>query len=107
MLSPTIRSPREDRRLLSRHHEISDTTSIVQIVLSILSSQPWCERGDGTWHQMRTLVSPHSPCTVKHDTDIINFAWMTWNFVLISASLSAQTLIIGIAFIAKFHPILM
>ena len=31
------------------------------------------------WHQ----------CTVKHHTDIINFACMTWNFVRISASLSA------------------
>ena len=28
-------------------------------------------------------------CTVKHHTDIINFACMTWNFVRISASLSA------------------
>ena len=27
-------------------------------------------------------------CTVKHHTDIINFACMTWNFVCISASLS-------------------
>ena len=34
-------------------------------------------------------VSPHSHCTVKHDTDIINFACMTWIFVRISASLSA------------------
>ena len=28
-------------------------------------------------------------CTVKHHTDIINFACMMWNFVRISASLSA------------------
>ena len=28
-------------------------------------------------------------CTVKHHTDIINFACMTWNSVRISASLSA------------------
>ena len=28
-------------------------------------------------------------CTVKHHTDIINFACMTWNFVRIPASLSA------------------
>ena len=28
-------------------------------------------------------------CTVKHHKDIINFACMTWNFVRISASLSA------------------
>ena len=28
-------------------------------------------------------------CTVKPYTDIINFACMTWNFVRISASLSA------------------
>ena len=28
-------------------------------------------------------------CTVKHHTDIINFACMTWNFVRILASLSA------------------
>ena len=28
-------------------------------------------------------------CTVKHHTDIINFACMTWKFVRISASLSA------------------
>ena len=28
-------------------------------------------------------------CTVKNHTDIINFACMTWNFVRISASLSA------------------
>ena len=28
-------------------------------------------------------------CTVKHHMDIINFACMMWNFVLISASLSA------------------
>ena len=30
-----------------------------------------------------------SQCTVKHHTDIINFACMMWNFVRISASLSA------------------
>ena len=30
-----------------------------------------------------------SHCTVKHHTDIINFACMTWNFVRIPASLSA------------------
>ena len=28
-------------------------------------------------------------CTVKHHTDIINFAFVTWNFVRILASLSA------------------
>ena len=32
-------------------------------------------------------ITPH--CTVKHHTDIINFACMTWNFVRIPASLSA------------------
>ena len=53
---------------------------------------------------------PH--CTVKHHTDIINFACMTWNFVRISASLSAlctnfYLFDIGIAFLAKFYPILM
>lgn len=52
MLSPRIRSQREDRRLLSSQHQISDT-NIVQL---IQSSQPWWERGDGTWHQMRTLL---------------------------------------------------
>ena len=51
-------------------------------------------------------------CTVKHHTDIINFACMTWNFVRISASLSAlctnfYLFDIGIAFLAKFYPILM
>ena len=45
-------------------------------------------------------------------TDIINFACMTWNFVRISASLSALCtnfvrFVIGTAFLAKFYPILM
>ena len=53
-----------------------------------------------------------SHCTVKHHTDIINFACMTWNFVRISASLSAlctnfYLFDIGIAFLAKCYPILM
>ena len=56
MLSPRIRSPQEDRRLLSSQHQISDTTNIMQLVQLVLSSQPWWERGDGTWHQMRTLL---------------------------------------------------
>ena len=34
-------------------------------------------------------------CTVKHHTDIINFACMTWNFVGISANLSALCTIIN------------
>ena len=51
-------------------------------------------------------------CTVKHHTDIINFACMTWNFVRTPASLSAlctnfYLFDIGIAFLAKFYPILM
>ena len=50
--------------------------------------------------------------TVKLHTDIINFACMTSKFVRISASLSAlctnfYLFDIGIAFLAKFYPILM
>ena len=42
--------------------------------------------------KQRILASHHLKmlqCTVKHHTDIINFACMMWNFVRISASLSA------------------
>ena len=35
------------------------------------------------------LVAACYQCTVKHHTDIINFTCMMWNFVRISASLSA------------------
>ena len=39
------------------------------------------------WYSV--FSGPRSQCTVKHHTDIINFACMAWNFVRISASLSA------------------
>ena len=65
---------------------------------------------DGTWDT--GLARDHfrddtAQCTVKHHTDIINFACMTWNFVRISASLSAlctnfYLFDIGIVFLAKF-----
>ena len=49
-------------------------------------------------------------CTVKHHMDIINFACMMWNFVRISATLSALStnidrFVIGIAFLKKIYPI--
>ena len=67
----------------------------------------WGQRTKRQWYKGTT-----QQCTVKHHTDIINFACMTWNFVRISASLSAQCknfylFDIGIAFLAKFYPILM
>ena len=76
---------------------------------------PW--RADGGLQQDRCPLQCCSAadvlqCTVKHHTDIINFACMTWNFVRIPASLSAlctnfYLFDIGIAFLAKFYPILM
>ena len=47
-----------------------------------------------SWHYLFSCYAPlcsgvRHQCTVKHHTDIINFACMTWNFVRISASLSA------------------
>ena len=39
--------------------------------------------------EMKVTLGSMSHCTVKHHTDIINFACMMWNFVRILDSLSA------------------
>ena len=82
----------------------------------------WCTRSQSGrcgwgapargWSAAAAGTDNTAQCTVKHHTDIINFACMMWNFVRISASLSAlctnfNWFDIGIAFLAKFYPILM
>ena len=47
-------------------------------------------------------------CTVKHHTDIINFACMMWNFGQhFGQFVRTVRFVIGSTFLAKFYPILM
>ena len=75
--------------------ENNQQETALEIIKNLLGSSPEFSGDDllisADMDEMvsRDVLQSLKHCTVKHHTDIINLICMTWNFVHISASLSA------------------